>query len=67
MPDRRHPQVVNVDEVEPMGRHKGRFGATARRLGGRYAMVSFQIRVTAARVSTNSVAATTGSRLSSDK
>ena len=33
MATRRHPQVVNIDEVEPMRRHKGRFGATAKRLG----------------------------------
>jgi uncharacterized cupin superfamily protein len=30
---RRHPQVINIDEVEPMTRTKGRFGATAKRLG----------------------------------
>jgi uncharacterized cupin superfamily protein len=30
---RRHPNVVNVDEVESMSRPKGRFGATGRRLG----------------------------------
>src|SRR5437762_2111977 len=29
---RRHPQVVNVQESEPMSRGKGRFGITARRL-----------------------------------
>jgi uncharacterized cupin superfamily protein len=33
MTSRRHPQVVNVDEVESMGRSRGRFGATAKRLG----------------------------------
>jgi uncharacterized cupin superfamily protein len=33
MSARRHPQVVNVDEVEPMERSRGRFGATAKRLG----------------------------------
>jgi uncharacterized cupin superfamily protein len=33
MSERRHPQVVNVDEVEPMQRAKGRFGAKAKRLG----------------------------------
>jgi uncharacterized cupin superfamily protein len=32
-PARRHPRVVNLDEVEPMERGKGRFGAKARRLG----------------------------------
>jgi len=29
---RRHPQVVNIDEVEPISRGKGRFGAQGRRL-----------------------------------
>ena len=29
---RRHPNVVNVDELEVMSRGKGRFGANARRL-----------------------------------
>jgi uncharacterized cupin superfamily protein len=33
MSARRHPQVVNVDEVESMEHPKGRFGATAKRLG----------------------------------
>jgi uncharacterized cupin superfamily protein len=33
MPERRHSQVINIDEVEPIHRHKGRFGATAKRLG----------------------------------
>ena len=33
MAKRRHPHVVNIDEVEPMRRFKGRFGATAKRLG----------------------------------
>ena len=33
MATRRHPQVVNVDEVESMSRPKGRFGGTAKRLG----------------------------------
>ena len=32
MRSKRHPQVVNVDEVESIGRIKGRFGATAKRL-----------------------------------
>jgi uncharacterized cupin superfamily protein len=32
MPSRRHPQVVNLDEVATMSRGRGRFGATARRL-----------------------------------
>jgi uncharacterized cupin superfamily protein len=32
MPSRRHPQVVNLEEVSTMSRGKGRFGATARRL-----------------------------------
>jgi uncharacterized cupin superfamily protein len=32
MSTRRHPQVVNVDEAEPMERGRGRFGATAKRL-----------------------------------
>jgi uncharacterized cupin superfamily protein len=32
MTERRHPSVINVDEVEPMGRSKGRFGISARRL-----------------------------------
>ncbi len=32
MKTRRHPQVVNVDEVESMGGIKGRFGAAAKRL-----------------------------------
>src|SRR6476620_2214187 len=29
---KRHPNVVNVDELEAMSRGKGRFGANARRL-----------------------------------
>ncbi len=29
---RRHPNVVNIDEVEPMARAKGRFGASGKRL-----------------------------------
>ena len=33
MATRRHPQVVNVDEVESMSRPRGRFGGVARRLG----------------------------------
>jgi uncharacterized cupin superfamily protein len=33
MAARRHPNVVNVDEVESMERAKGRFGVTGRRLG----------------------------------
>ena len=33
MANRRHPQVVNIDEVEPMERIKGRFGARSKRLG----------------------------------
>jgi len=33
-PARRHPRVVNLDEIEPMERTKGRFGVTARRLSG---------------------------------
>ena len=32
-PARRHPRVVNLDEVETMERGKGRFGAKAKRLG----------------------------------
>jgi uncharacterized cupin superfamily protein len=32
MSTRRHPQVVNVDELEPMGRSRGRFGVMAKRL-----------------------------------
>ena len=32
MAERRHPNVVNVDEVESMERTKGRFGVTGRRL-----------------------------------
>lgn len=30
---RRHPQVVNVDEVDSISRPKGRFGVTGKRLG----------------------------------
>jgi uncharacterized cupin superfamily protein len=33
MKERRHLNVVNIDEVEPMERPKGRFGAKAKRLG----------------------------------
>jgi uncharacterized cupin superfamily protein len=33
MATRRHPQVVNVDEVESMNHPRGRFGGVARRLG----------------------------------
>jgi len=33
MTARRHPQIVNVDEVESMERPRGRFGATTKRLG----------------------------------
>jgi uncharacterized cupin superfamily protein len=33
MKPRRHPNVVNIDEIEPMSRGKGRFGAAAKRLG----------------------------------
>jgi uncharacterized cupin superfamily protein len=33
MKTRRHPQVVNLDEIEPMGRVRGRFGAVSKRLG----------------------------------
>ena len=33
MNTRRHPQVVNVDEVEPMSRPRGRFGGVGKRLG----------------------------------
>ena len=33
MNTRRHPQVVNVDEVDSISRPKGRFGATGKRLG----------------------------------
>ncbi len=33
MNTRRHPHVVNIDELEPMGRGKGRFGVSAKRLG----------------------------------
>jgi len=33
MSSRRHPQVVNVDEVEGLSRPKGRFGVTMKRLG----------------------------------
>jgi hypothetical protein len=29
----RHPQVANIDELEPMKTSKGRFGVTAKRLG----------------------------------
>jgi uncharacterized cupin superfamily protein len=29
----RHPQVVNLDEIEPMERSQGRFGSRAKRLG----------------------------------
>ncbi len=32
MGERRHPNVVNVDELESMGRGRGRFGALGRRL-----------------------------------
>ncbi len=32
MSARRHPNVVNVDEIEGMGRARGRFGASGRRL-----------------------------------
>ena len=32
-PARRHARVVNLDEVEPMERTKGRFGAKSKRLG----------------------------------
>ena len=32
MSTRRHPQVVNVDELEGMSRPRGRFGVTAKRL-----------------------------------
>jgi uncharacterized cupin superfamily protein len=32
MSARRHPKVVNVDELEAMSRPRGRFGATAKRL-----------------------------------
>ena len=32
-PARRHAQVVNLDELEPMERTKGRFGVKAKRLG----------------------------------
>ena len=33
MSNRRHPQIVNVDEVDGMSRAKGRFGVTMKRLG----------------------------------
>lgn len=33
MNPRRHANVVNVDEVESLGRGKGRFGVSARRQG----------------------------------
>ena len=33
MTTRRHPNVVNVDELEALGRSKGRFGVSAKRLG----------------------------------
>ncbi len=33
MSARRHPNVVNVEEVEAMGRSRGRFGAAGKRLG----------------------------------
>jgi len=33
MISRRHPQVVNVDEVDGMSRARGRFGAQMKRLG----------------------------------
>ncbi len=33
MNSRRHPNVVNIDEVDAMERGKGRFGASGKRLG----------------------------------
>ena len=33
MPDRRHPNVVNLEEVDPVDQTKGNFGSRKRRLG----------------------------------